>query len=81
LACSISRSVRSILFGRADAVVGNEGLRIGEVGRDAGGGGALRLVDARGDFEVEVEKLLEEVVLSGKALGGEDGRSSVFCVP
>jgi len=59
--------------GGADAVGGDEGFGVGEVGRDAGGGDALRCVDARGHFEVEVEELLEEVAFGGKAVGGEDG--------
>ena len=45
------------LFRRADAVVGDEGFGVGEVGRDAGGGDGFALVDAICHFEVEVEEL------------------------
>jgi hypothetical protein len=50
----------------ADAVVGDEGLGVGEVVRDAGGGDGFAAVNAGGDFEVEVEELLEEVFLGGE---------------
>jgi hypothetical protein len=51
------------LVGGADAVVGDEGFGVWEVGRDAGGGDAFAAVDAGGHFEVEVEELFEEVFL------------------
>jgi hypothetical protein len=49
------------LLGGSDAVVGDEGFGIGEVGWDAGGGDWFGAVDACGDVEIEVEELLEEV--------------------
>jgi hypothetical protein len=61
---------------RADEIVGDEGFWVGEIGRDAGGGDGFAAVDARGDFEVEVEELPEEVFLGGEAVGGEDGVES-----
>jgi hypothetical protein len=54
------------LHGGANAVVGDEGLEIGEIGRNAGGGDRFAAVDTRGDFEVQVEELLEEVFLAEK---------------
>ena len=60
-------------FGRLDAVGGEEGLGVGEVGRDAGGGDGFALVDAGSDGEVQVEELLEEVLLGGEAVGGQHG--------
>jgi len=56
-----------------DAVGGDEGLGIWEVGRDAGGGDGFALFDAGGHGEVEFEELREEVLLGGEAVGGEDG--------
>lgn len=48
-------------------------LGVGDIGRDAGGGDGVVVVDVRGDFEVEVEELLEEVFFRSEAVGGEDG--------
>ena len=42
-------------IGRADAVGGDEGLEVGEVGRDAGGGDGFVAVNAGRDVKVEVE--------------------------
>jgi hypothetical protein len=53
-------------FGCADAVVGDERLLVGIVGRDAGGYDGFASIDACDDFEVEVEELLEEVLASEK---------------
>lgn len=83
--CGVGRPAHNRCAGleprRADAVVGDEGFWIGEIGRDAGGGDGIVEVDARGDFEVEVEELLEEVAIGGEAVGGEDGdgRASNEC--
>ncbi len=57
----------------ADAVVGDEGLGIGEVGRDAGAVTLFAAVGARGDVEVEGEELFENVIARSEAVGGEDG--------
>jgi hypothetical protein len=62
-----------LLHCRTDAVVGDKGLRIRKVGRDAGGGDGFVAIDARGDVEVEVKELLEEVFLDGEAIGNENG--------
>ena len=53
-----------------DAIVGDKGFRVGEIGRDARGGDGFVLLDALGDIEVEVEELLEEVFFGGEAVGG-----------
>jgi len=55
------RRVSDLLLCGADAVVGDEGFGVREVGRDAGGGDGFVAIDARGDFKVEVEELLKEV--------------------
>jgi hypothetical protein len=65
--------VCSILLGGADAVVGDEGFGVRKVGRDAGSGDWFAAIDARGDFEVEVEELLQQVFLGGEAVGCEYG--------
>jgi hypothetical protein len=57
---------RCLLLWWADAVGGDEGIGVGEVGRDAGGGDGFAAVNVGGDFEVEVEELLEEVFFAEK---------------
>jgi hypothetical protein len=47
-------------------------LGVGEVGREAGGGDGFVAVDAGGYFEVQVEELLQEIIVGGEAVGGED---------
>ena len=43
------------------------------VGRDAGGGDGFVAARAGGDFEVQVEELLEEILLCGEAKGAMTG--------
>ena len=45
----------------------------GNVGGDAGRGYGLGFFEALGDGQVQVEKLGQQVLLGGEAVGGEDG--------
>src|ERR1035438_9543952 len=58
---------------RVDAVVGNEGFGLGEIGRDAGRGDRFTFLDALGDGKIQFEKLGQQVFFGGEAVGGEDG--------
>jgi len=57
-----------------DAVVGDQrGAVAGVACGDAGGGDGVAALLAVGDFEVEVEELLQEVFAGGEAVGLEHG--------
>jgi len=54
----------------ADAVVGARGLRIWERDGDAGRGYGFGFFEALGDGQVQLEKLGQQVILGGEAVGG-----------
>lgn len=57
----------------SDAIGGNQSLGVRKRDGGAGRGHGLGLFEARGNGKVQVQKLGQQVLLGGEAVGGEDG--------
>ena len=64
--------MRSLQLGLC-AIPAHQPLRVQVVGRDAGRGGGLVVVELVGDGDVEVEQLGQEVGVGVEVVGGEGG--------
>jgi hypothetical protein len=58
---------------RADAIVADQGLGVWGRGGDAGRGDGFDLFEPLSDGQVQFEKLGQQVLFGGEAIGGEDG--------